>query len=238
MYCARFGRDQQPFHDEGRSRAEGVIDTHRVLRAHVDDHLRLVLPLPAEARVRELVELCAGRENSASAPLRMHERKKSLQDKKEQRTTPRQLLGEEELQPRQPRNLRTGRIVPKRVGQPPSLAVLSEAGVEVALAVEELAREGFARREELVRLDPHAACPLAHQYLLGFPHRKGGARRTDRDELPLLHALPNLLEKQGIVLLEPLELLSLRRNEAVFGVASDEVKLGRPGAAPTIRVNV
>lgn len=35
--------------------------THRVLRAHVDDDLRLILPLPAEARVWELVELCGGR---------------------------------------------------------------------------------------------------------------------------------------------------------------------------------
>lgn len=58
-----------------------------------------------------------------------------------------------------------------------------------------------------------------------------GKRRTDGHKLSLVHRLPDLLEQQGVVLLEPLELLSLRRDEPVLGVAGDQVELGRPRAA-------
>lgn len=70
---------------------------------------------------------------------------------------PRQLLSEEVLHPGLTNELRVCARKPKRIRQPSSLAAFPEAGLKVALPVQELANQGLARRHVSIVLDPRAA---------------------------------------------------------------------------------
>lgn len=99
--------------------------------------------------------------------------------------SPRQLLREEVIHPREPDQLRQRAREAKRVGQPRGVAALPEPRLEEALPEDHLAREGLARRHVRVVLDPRAAhgvkLPRAH-LLLHAREERGVELRNDARE--------------------------------------------------------
>ncbi len=146
----------------------------------VREHRRAVDALPAERVVRRAREL-----------------------------VPRELLGQEAVDPGAPEDLRHLPVVAERVRAPVLAAAPPEPRLERTLAVEQLPHERLARRQVAVRLHPRAA-----------------------DDLPpsFTHALAHAREQIRRVLLEPRVVLRGGRREPVLRVALHEHELVRERA--------
>ncbi len=144
---------------------------HRVVgvdRREVGEHLAAVEATPAERRVREAVLL-----------------------------VPAELLGDEAVAPAGAEDLRRGGRVAEHVGDPNLGAAHTEARLEVALAVHQLAHQALPARQVHVGLDPHPA---------------------DRLPLPAGDLGGDPLEQLRGAFLDPRVLRRLRAREAVVGV--------------------
>ncbi len=148
-----------------------------VHRREVRQHARPVDALPPERVVREDVDLVPG-----------------------------DLLREEPVEPRAADELRQGRRVAERVGQPHPVRTQAELPLEEPLRLRELARQRLTRRHHRVGLDPHAA---------------------QRQEPALGHGLLDPLPHLGTVLLDPGVLLRGRHAVDEVVGALDQVGHGR-----------
>jgi hypothetical protein len=121
------------------ARADAAVVAALGVVEHVREHPAAVEPLPPEQVVWERVGL-----------------------------RPRQLHREEALDPGGAQQLRQGGGEAEAVGQPADALRRAERGREVALAVQQLADERLAGRQQAVGLDPHAADRL--EAALGGEH--------------------------------------------------------------------
>ena len=124
---------------------------------------------------------------------------------------PRHLLGQEPGDPGLAQDLRQRGAVAEHVWQPQVGGLPAELLDEEALAVDDLAHQGLARRDVAVGLHPHAA---------------------DRLELAAFDLLPDALVEAGVTVLDPRVLLGLGAGEAVLRVLVHQpYRVGeRPGA--------
>ena len=125
--------------------------------------------------------------------------------------TPGNLLGQKIFDPAFAHDLRQGGRIAENVGNPHVLGLVTKLFLEVALAVEDLPDQRFARDEIAIRFDPHGAD--------GFP-------------LAALHRLFDSFPNGGIVGLHPGIVLRLRAHEDIFGILFHVIQRGgeRPGA--------
>ena len=95
-------------------------------------------------------------------------------------------------------NLRQGRIVPKGIRQPETIAGVAKMFACEPLSIQKLPRDGFAGRNVAIALHPHAAVGLV---------------------APFEHALANPFENCRIILAHPIQMQRGRLEKTVFGIA-------------------